>query len=104
MAKSKSVEILKKRIDCIERSAIKEICDMECETCWCHVEPEDEQDALYDVVTTLERINNRTAKKPIQIDKWEEYYKCPVCGKYAVDNLGCKYKFCPNCGTEFDWK
>ena len=42
-------------------------------------------------------------KKPISIDGWGEYWKCPTCGKYAVDNLGCKYKYCRECGTKFDW-
>ena len=44
------------------------------------------------------------AKKPIELDQWGEYWKCPTCGKYAVNDLGCKYKYCPNCGTEFDWE
>lgn len=43
-------------------------------------------------------------KKPIELDQWGEYWKCPACGKYAVNDLGCKYKYCPNCGTEFDWE
>lgn len=43
-------------------------------------------------------------KKPIALDQWGEYWKCPACGKYAVNDLGCKYKYCPNCGTEFDWE
>ena len=43
-------------------------------------------------------------KKPIKIDTWGEYYKCPICDKYAVDNFGCKYKFCRECGQKFDWQ
>lgn len=42
-------------------------------------------------------------KKPISIDVWGEYWKCPTCGKYVVDNWGCKYKYCRECGTKFDW-
>lgn len=51
----------------------------------------------------IQALEKQVPKKPIKLDKWGEYYKCPTCGKYAVDNLGCKYKFCPTCGTEFDW-
>ena len=42
-------------------------------------------------------------KKAISIDGWGEYWKCPTCGKYVVDNWGCKYKYCRECGTKFDW-
>ena len=42
-------------------------------------------------------------KKPISIDEWSEYWKCPTCGKLAVDNFGCKFKFCRECGTKFNW-
>lgn len=53
-----------------------------------------------DVRVAVERMK---PKKPIEVDNWGEYYKCPTCKKYAVDSMGCKYKYCPNCGTEFDW-
>ena len=43
-------------------------------------------------------------KKPIELDNWGEYWKCPTCDNYVVDNLGCRYKFCPNCGTKIDWQ
>ena len=49
-------------------------------------------------------LEKQIPKKPIEIDTWGEYYKCPICDKYAVDNLGCKYKFCRECGQKFDWE
>jgi rubrerythrin len=44
-----------------------------------------------------------TAKKPIPLDKVGEYHECPTCGSYAENNCGSAYRFCPSCGTEFDW-
>ena len=51
----------------------------------------------------IEALEKQISKKPIKIDKWGEYYECPVCDKYAVDNFGCKYKFCRECGQKLDW-
>ena len=51
----------------------------------------------------IKALEKQIPKKPIEIDTWGEYYKCPICDKYAVDNLGCKYKFCRECGQKFDW-
>ena len=42
-------------------------------------------------------------KKPIPLDKWGEYHKCPVCGRPSENSFGCSYKFCPNCGCKYDW-
>lgn len=53
--------------------------------------------------TMMDALEKQIPKKPIRIDAWGEYYKCPICDKYAVDNLGCKYKFCRECGQKFDW-
>lgn len=62
----------------------------------------------YQAIGTVEEFKalkeKNVAKKPIELDQWGEYWKCPTCGKYAVNDLGCKYKYCPNCGTEFDWE
>lgn len=52
----------------------------------------------------IEALEKQMPKKPIEIDKWGEYYKCPICDKYAVDNFGCKYKFCRECGQKLDWQ
>ena len=52
----------------------------------------------------IKALEKQIPKKPIEIDAWGEYYKCPICEKYAVDNLGCKYKFCRECGQKFDWQ
>ena len=61
----------------------------------------------YKEVGTVEEcrvaVERMKPKKPIGLDQWGEYWKCPTCEKYAVDNLGCKYKFCRECGTKFDW-
>lgn len=61
----------------------------------------------YKEVGTVEEcrvaVERMKPKKPIELDQWGEYWKCPTCEKYAVDNLGCKYKFCCECGTKFDW-
>ena len=51
----------------------------------------------------IKALEKQIPKKPIELDKWGEYYECPICNKYAVDNLGCKYKFCRECGQKFDW-
>lgn len=53
---------------------------------------------------TIDALEKQVPKKPIELDKWGEYYECPICNKYAVDNLGCKYKFCRECGQKFDWQ
>lgn len=62
----------------------------------------------YRAIGTIEEFKElkekNVAKKPIELDQWGEYWECSTCGKYAVDNLGCRYKFCPNCGTKFDWQ
>ena len=52
----------------------------------------------------IEALEKQIPKKPIRIDDWGEYYKCPICDEYAVDHLGCKYKFCRECGQRLDWK
>ena len=52
---------------------------------------------------SIAALEKQISKKPIKIDKWGEYYECPVCDKYAVDNFGCKYKFCRECGQKLDW-
>lgn len=52
----------------------------------------------------IEALEKQIPKKPIKLDDWGEYYKCPICDKYAVDNLGCKHKFCRECGQRIDWK
>lgn len=61
----------------------------------------------YKEVGTVEEcrgaVERMKPKKPIELDQWGEYWKCPTCEKYAVDNFGCKYKFCRECGTKFDW-
>lgn len=61
----------------------------------------------YQAIGTIEEFKalkeKAEGKKPISIDGWGEYWKCPTCGKYVVDNLGCKYKYCRECGTKFDW-
>ena len=44
-----------------------------------------------------------TAKKPIQLGNNGDIHECPICGGYAENNWGSAYRFCPNCGTEFDW-
>lgn len=55
-------------------------------------------------ILACEALEKQIPKKPIKLDDWGEYYKCPICDKYAVDNLGCKHKFCRECGQKFDWK
>lgn len=52
---------------------------------------------------SIKALEKQIPKKPIELDKWGEYYECPICNKYAVDNLGCKYKFCRECGQKLDW-
>lgn len=52
----------------------------------------------------IKALEKQIPKKPIEIDIWGEYYECPICNKYAVDNLGCKYKFCRECGQKIDWE
>ena len=55
-------------------------------------------------ILACEALEKQIPKKPIKLDDWGEYYKCPICDKYAVDNLGCKHKFCRECGQRIDWK
>ena len=56
-----------------------------------------------EIETIIQALEKQIPKKPIELDKWGEYYECPICNKYAVDNLGCKYKFCRECGQKLDW-
>lgn len=66
-----------------------------------------EEIQAYRAIGTIEELQalkeKAEPKKPISIDVWGEYWKCPTCGKYVVDNWGCKYKYCRECGTKFDW-
>lgn len=61
----------------------------------------------YRAISTVEELRELkekgTAKKPIPLDKYGECHECPTCGGYAENNCGCAYRFCPTCGTEFDW-
>lgn len=61
----------------------------------------------YRAIGTVEELRELkekgTAKKPIPLDKYGECHECPTCGGYAENNCGCAYRFCPTCGTEFDW-
>ena len=52
---------------------------------------------------SIEALEKQIPKKPIEIDTYGEYYKCPICNKYIVDNFGCGYKFCRECGQAIDW-
>ena len=52
----------------------------------------------------IKALEKQIPKKPIEIDTYGEYYKCPICNKYAVDNFGCNYKFCRECGQKLDWQ
>ena len=65
-----------------------------------YIEPTLYECEIENIIKALEK---QIPKKPIEIDIWGEYYKCPICDKYAVDNLGCKYKFCRECGQKLDW-
>lgn len=51
----------------------------------------------------IKGIEKQIPKKPIEIDTYGEYYKCPICNKYIVDNFGCADKFCRECGQAIDW-
>ena len=51
----------------------------------------------------IKALEKQIPKKPIENDTYGEYYKCPICNKYIVDNFGCGYKFCRECGQAIDW-
>ena len=87
-----------------ESEAIKNLKDIlnectESEEAVCYVTDVDVP-SLEIAINALEK---QIPKKPIEIDTYGEYYKCPICNKYAVDNFGCNYKFCRECGQKFDW-
>lgn len=62
----------------------------------------------YEAIGSVEEFKalkeKNVAKKPNEVDYWGEYYKCPTCKEYALDNVGGRYKYCPNCGTKIDWQ
>lgn len=84
----------------IEKECINRDCNRDCANCDIVQDVEDLNNA-YDVA--INALEKQIPKKPIEIDTYGEYYKCPICNKYAVDNFGCNYKFCRECGQKLDW-
>ena len=107
MTENEAIEVLNEIVDEIAED------DGICYVTDCNKEPLEmaiqalEENQQYHAIGTVEDLQalkeKAEPKKPISIDEWSEYWKCPTCGKLAVDNFGCKFKFCRECGTKLDW-
>lgn len=60
------------------------------------LKPYEDTDLTPEQITSLKKRD--TAKEPEVFDG--NWYKCPVCGKYAG---GLKGNFCYNCGQRLNW-